>query len=299
MNLPGRFVQTIQAAFGERGRLFLESLPDLVAETSRCWQLTDVTPVPTLSYNYVAFARRLDRDVVLKIGVPEPELTSELSAHRLFDGRRCVRLLEADAARGMCLLERLLPGEMLVTLADDDRATRIAAELMLGLWRPAPSDPSLIRLSDWFKGLDNLRRHFDGATGPLPASLVERAEAASRAFFAETYAPMLIHGDLHHFNILSSDRTWLAIDPKGVIGPSAYEVGPFLMNPWCVSGLEPDTAGRLQRRLLILSEILGQEVPRLREWGIAYAVLSAWWSLSVGEDWRPVIECARLLSSSH
>ncbi len=41
-----------------------------------------------------------------------------------------------------------------------------------------------------------------------------------------------MHGDFHHFNILSSERGWLVIDPKGVIGPAGYEVGPLLINPW-------------------------------------------------------------------
>lgn len=40
-----------------------------------------------------------------------------------------------------------------------------------------------------------------------------------------------MHGDLHHENILSSVREpWLAIDPKGLIGESEYEVISFLLN---------------------------------------------------------------------
>ena len=32
-------------------------------------------------------------------------------------------------------------------------------------------------LSDWVRGLERLRRHFGGGTGPMPSALVERAEA--------------------------------------------------------------------------------------------------------------------------
>ncbi len=59
----------------------------------------------------------------LKIGVPNRELTSEMSALRFFDGKGAVRLLEADEERVMFLLERLQPGDMLATLNDDDQAT--------------------------------------------------------------------------------------------------------------------------------------------------------------------------------
>jgi hypothetical protein len=40
------------------------------------------------------------------------------------------------------LLERLRPGEMLVTLKDDDEATRIAAQLMKRIWRRSPAPTS-------------------------------------------------------------------------------------------------------------------------------------------------------------
>lgn len=298
MNLPASLIQTIQGTFGERGRLFLDCLPEQLAEAARRWQLTNIELVPNLSYNFVAFARRLDADVVLKVGVPDPELTSEMTALRLFNGRGCVRLLEADAARGMCLLERLNPGEMLVTLMDDEQATHIAADVMLALWRPAPAESAFIQLSHWLKGLEKLRLRFDGLTGPLPPHLVERAETAMREFGAETYAPTLIHGDLHHFNILSSNRGWLAIDPRGVIGPAAYEVGPLLINPWTVSGTRPETSRLTETRIVILSERLGFERQRIREWGIVHAVLSAWWSLEENSNWQHAMDCAALIAAS-
>ena len=38
--------------------------------------------------------------------------------------------------------------------------------------------------------------------------------------------------DLQHYNVLfDSDRGWLAIDPKGVIGEVEYEIGASLRNP--------------------------------------------------------------------
>ena len=206
MNLSSDFIRTIQNTFGDDGRAWLIALPDLIDEASRRWRLTNIQPVPNLSYNFVAFAARGQENVVLKIGVPNRELTSEMSALRFFDGKGAVRLLEADEERAMFLLERLQPGEMLTTLNDDDQATHIAADVMLNLWRPAPTEGAFIQLSDWFKGFEKLRLRFEGGTGPLEKTLVERAEHSVANFFSEDYAPMLIHGDLHHYNILSSEH---------------------------------------------------------------------------------------------
>jgi len=296
MNLPGPFLRTIEQVFGQRGRDFLQLLPHLVDTAVRRWQLTDVQPVSNLSYNYVAFAERLGESVVLKIGVPDRELLSEITALCLFDGRAAVRLLESDEEHCMFLLERLKPGEILTTVADDREATRIAAELMLLLWRTQISDPRLIQLADWFKGFERLRMQFGGGTGPLAADLVSRAESLARDLCAEDHVQTLIHGDLHHFNILASQRGWLAIDPKGVLGPAAYEVGPFLLNPWVVSGLQTDTPDLTRDRIAIFAEHLGLERSRVRDWGLAYAVLSAWWSLEGNEDWRPAMQCAEILA---
>lgn len=41
----------------------------------------------------------------------------------------------------------------------------------------------------------------------------------------------LLHGDLYPDNILSSQRGWLVIDPKGVIGEREFELAAFLRNP--------------------------------------------------------------------
>jgi streptomycin 6-kinase len=297
MQFPLDFIRTIQNTFGDEGRAFLHALPGLIVEASRRWDLSEVQAVPNLSYNFVAWARRGAEEVVLKIGVPNRELTSEMAALRFFNGRGAVRLLEADERRGMCVLERLRPGEMLSTLKDDDQATHTAAQVMLNLWRKPPEDIRLIQLTDWFAGLKKLRPAFKGGTGPFPERLIEEVEELLPRLFAESASPMLIHGDLHHFNILSSERGWIAIDPKGVIGHPEYEVGPMLINPMpdFLNGRRPKV--RMERRIAILSERLGFSRQSIRDWGVCHAVLSAWWDMSPdGKGGEYSLHCAELIS---
>lgn len=305
MNLPSNFIQTIQNVFGEKGRIWLDSLSSLINTAKHRWALKNIESAPNLSYNFVAFAQRPSpihsnqlEDVVLKIGVPSPELTNEVTALHLFNGQGAVILLDAATEQGMLLLERIRPGKILSTLKDDEEATHLAADVMLRLWKPVQSNSALTQLSDWFKGFDKLRKRFEGGTGPLEKKLVERAEVAVRDFFAEEHTPMLIHGDLHHFNILSSERGWLAIDPKGVIGPPAYEVGPLLVNPWDDLSNPEEIEKLTEKRIAILSERLGFEKERIREWGIAHAVLSAWWGIEDNTGWEYAMGCATILSQT-
>ena len=311
MNLPAEFVSNIQNTFREDGYAFLKSLPDSIAEASARWGLTDIQPAPTLSYNFVAFAKipspltppggahrghpGREGDVVLKMGVPNREFLSEMETLRLFNGEGACKLLDYDEEKYWMLLERLTPGVMLAEMEDDEKATRIATEVMQKIWRfdYEATDTSLrsaraqfIKLSDWFEGLKKLRRMYDGGTGPLNEKLVERVETSVRDFLQENHHPVLMHGDFHHYNILSSERGWLVIDPKGVIGPAGYEVGPLLMNPWGELINRSDIRRITRRRIAILHEQLGFERERIHAWGLAHAILSAWWSIEDNTGWE-------------
>lgn len=305
MNLPPEFIKTIHTTFGADGRGMLSRLPALIELASNQWGLSDVQPVPNLSYNFVAYAKRGRDNVVLKIGVPRDELSSETAALTLFNGDGVCRLLESDGERGMLLLERLHPGTMLSELEDDDERTHIAVDVMQKVWRSivsggsplareqTPAFCTFIKLSDWFDGLKKLRPHFNGGTGPFPREILERVEALLPELFAGADI-RLMHGDFHHYNILRSERGWLAIDPKGVIGPVGYEIGPLMLNPW----VKPMDRSRFEvqtkRRVAIIHERLGWARERIIQWSLAHAVLSAWWDIEDGMDWEYPLECAKV-----
>jgi streptomycin 6-kinase len=308
MNLPPEFISNIQNTFQERGYAFLNMLPDMIEEASARWGLTDIQPSSNLSFNFVAFANRGHEQVVLKMGVPESEMRSEMAALRLFNGKGACKLIDYDEEKYWMLLEHLKPGMMLSTLEDDEEATHIAVNVMEKIWRPGFDKPfavaqgystsafNFIKLSDWFDGLKELRQMFDSGTGPLDEKLVDRVEKSVKDFFVENHKPVLMHGDFHHFNILSSVRGWLVIDPKGVIGPACYEVGPLLINPW--GDLLSGNNFRLttKRRIDILHERLGFERERIREWGLAHAILSAWWSIEDHGDWHYALAFAEMIA---
>ena len=281
MNLSSAFVNNVITAFGDPGRRYLSALPDLLTEASRRWDLRLGKPF-LLSYNYACAVTRGDgTPAVLKIGVPNIELTSESQALRAYAGQGACRLLDADAGRGMLLLERLQPGTMLATLEDDDKATGIAAEVMHRIQQPMPEGNGFLSLRGWFDELKKLRPLFGGGSGPFPEKSLATAEGLIRDLFNENRPQVLLHGDFHHFNILLSERGWLVIDPKGVAGPAEYEVGPFLLNPWGKMPDETEAIRRTQRRITILSERLGFERKRLWAWAVCHSLLSAWWDMAV------------------
>lgn len=297
--IPDTFTQTMLELHGDKGAAWLAQLPALIADCEKRWSLTVQPPFPDLSYNYAAPAICADGSLaVLKIGVINPELLSEIEALRLYDGHGMARLLDADPKQGVLLLERLQPGTPLITLADDEAATAVAAQVMQQLWQPAPAGHSFPAVGDWARGMDRLRASFDDGYGPFPQRLVETAVSLFDELLPSQSDPVLLHGDLHHWNILQAQREpWLALDPKGVIGEPAYEVGAGLRNPVDRLTSWPDLKRIQQQRIAQFADILNLDRQRLLGWGIAQAVLSAWWSYEDhGRVGNVALACAESLS---
>jgi streptomycin 6-kinase len=110
--------------------------------------------------------------------------------------------------------------------------------------------------------------------------------------------PVLLHGDLHHENILAAGRQpWLAIDPKGLAGEPAYEIGALLRNPIPQLYTWPDLDRITARRIDQLAEELTLDRERLIGWGLAQAVLSAWWNVEDhGREWDDCLILAEILA---
>ena len=140
---------------------------------------------------------------------------------------------------------------------------------------------TLPSLDEWTRSLE----HFVADPGPLPLATLERAAALRRELVSDVPEPVLLHGDLHHANVLRSEtRGWLAIDPKGVVGERAYDVVQFLFNPG------PVTLETTRRRIDGFVERLNLDRRRVVAWAFVQSVVSACWTIEDnGTDWEEAI----------
>jgi streptomycin 6-kinase len=182
---------------------------------AREWGLELGPPFALGRYSFVAPA---GQDAVLKVTPPEDdEADEEADALELWAGVGAVRLRRRDRARRALLLERARPGDDIAGLPEEE-ATATAVAVGLRLWRPA-AEP--------FRWIgDHVPRWLDNAEGhelvPLARELYASLDAGRG---------VLVHGDFHHHNILASERGYLAIDPKPMLGEPEYDVPSFLWNP--------------------------------------------------------------------
>jgi streptomycin 6-kinase len=285
LDLPAAFLRYNQPDPG-----WLEALPATLAQLTARWSLTLGPHFPGIIINYVAPAERHDgTPCVLKLSRFVDETANEIAALRLWDGDGAARLLAADPEIGALLIERLLPGTMLTEVAatDDDEATRIAAGMLRHLWRPAPAESGLRSLADWCAAYDRNREALARGQGGFPAALFQRADALRADLLASSGTATVLHGDLHHFNVLRAQRAeWLAIDPKGLAGDRCFDVCQFLRNPGDVS------PAMMRRRLDIFCAELGLDRRRTNDWCFVHAMLDACWDFEDGNPWQHTIAYA-------
>jgi streptomycin 6-kinase len=297
VQVPTGLKDAVERVHGEKGRAFLVNLPSLLMECRQRWSLKIKEPFNNLSYNLVIPARTSrGAEVVLKLGVPCRELLTEISALGLFGGVGAVRLLEHDGARGILLLERVMPGAPVYETHGDIESTTTAAMLMQRLWRDPPAGHSFPSLAVWFQAFERLRTKFDGDTSPFPSNLIAKAERTFFELNTSSERTVILHGDLHHANILSSVRSgWLAIDPKGICGDPGYEVGPFMLNQLPAVASDSVIRDILEQRLAIFSNELRIERERLAGWAFCHAVLSALWDFEESAEWTGTVRLAQIL----
>ncbi|WP_053599759.1 aminoglycoside phosphotransferase family protein [Bacillus sp. FJAT-18017] len=293
MNLPSEFVEKITGAFGSDGTRWLENLEGLVAKYAEKWGLTIEGPAGNLTYNYVVKA--CDKEgtpVILKLGVPNYDFINEARTVRQYNGEACARLLAEDATNGAMLLEQLIPGQNLSVLNDEEQAAKEYIQVWKNIRRKLPNNFSPPSILDWAEGFTRYKSQFPDGGEPIPFEAIERANA----YMKELHDPdqiELLHGDLHHENILLSERGWLAIDPKGVSGNPYYDIMSFLINH-----LHNKKHPRelLKNRINWICEGLGLDKKRLLKASYALGTLYACWGIEDHGEWKETYQCVEWIA---
>ncbi|MEC0142138.1 aminoglycoside phosphotransferase family protein [Paenibacillus alginolyticus] len=276
-NLPKQFVQTLRDVHKDKADEWLRDFDKLINDCEKRWQIKIMTPFD-LSFNFVAPAIRKDgTEVVIKLVIPGDEFVSEVDALTLFNGNGIVKIIDVDIAKGILILERLIPGKTLASLENEDEAAQTASQVMKKLWIPAPAHSTNIPTTKHMeKKLLNISKRNTEGLGPITKEILQEAVNTYISMNAMPDKPYLLHGDLHHYNILMAAREpWLAIDPKGLIGDREYDVIQYLLNK-LPNG---DSTHVIEKRIDIFVKELNLDKKRMLSWGFAHSVLATCWTV--------------------
>jgi streptomycin 6-kinase len=255
------------------------------------WGIHQPKLFQNITYNSVYLARRVidDSGVVLKLCRNPEEMMQEAQALEFYQGHGCVRLLDCDLENSALLLEHVSPGYSLKTLFPDEEHLDVicAANVMKKLHaKPLPKErgkSDFPHLETWIADLDHPRND------ALPQRQLEKAKDLAKHLLETQTHVVLLHGDLHHDNILfdGSTHEWKAIDPKGVIGDPCYEVCAFMRNPIPDILNQENIKEIISGRIDFFSELLGFDRQRIQDWCYVSVMLSACWALEDGSIFKP------------
>jgi len=267
----------ISSLYGQLGNDWLAQIQGVVERLSVQWGLTDLIPVDNMTYNYILSGYQAARPIILKLGMDISGLENENKVLNAFKGFGAVQVLAAEP--GALLIERADPGTSLKAYfpKHDLEAVEIVCQVMHKLHQaPIPKDNNFVHVQDWLLAIDQAIE--------IPMSIRLKAIEMRNKLLATSDTEVLLHGDLHHDNILQNGESWVVIDPKGVIGERAYEVAAFIRNPIPELLAVDDPDKIIVQRIIHFSTYADLDPKRIQDWCFVQAVLSWAWALEDGID---------------
>lgn len=233
------------------GADWLASLPAIVESCAERWSLRVGAPFEGANVSHVLAVELADgAPAVLKINFPDEESEHEPDALRHWEGRGAVRLLHYEESERALLVERCVPGSQLWSVEDDEGATRIGAGVLSRLWSPAPDERCFRSLAGEAKRwARKLPLEWEALGRPFERRVLDAAVAACVELGPHQGERVVLHQDFHGGNVLRAEReSWLAIDPKPLVGEREFDAASLLRDRRWLLGRSGDAA-RIRRRL--------------------------------------------------
>lgn len=252
IDIPARTRSAVGQYFGVAGEDWLTQVDAVLSDIASRWKLSIGDPFedgwPT---NLVYRVMSGETEMVLKTGYPQPELYTELAVLKRWRGLTGrVQLVDYDKDIPCMLLERINPG--LTFRASGQRLKDVDVR---GLIRDMPTviedDHEFPTYLNWVdRAFTAFQRQHQ--VDHWLAGHIEWVWQRVLQLYDEHEPSFLLHGDLHHENMLLDGEVELvAIDPKGVIGPRLFEYGRFMHNFLFDSDVPPEA--QIQERSAVFA----------------------------------------------
>ena len=255
------------------------TMQDRLRHGTALWQLDALSPVYEGTSKAVYQAESMEYGpVILKINTNLQEAEHETAALSVGTGGGYCKLYASNLTLGLLLEERICPGIPL--RREPDPAQRVACfhKVFRRIHTNAPSDGETYL--DWLERAETFCQH--NPAGFTFREDARRARQIGESMFAAYPERVLLHGDLHHDNILLDAQSgYRAIDPKGIAGPPIFDIPRFLLNE--LEPEAPDALSHMEMVLQLASRTSGFPLPQLRELLYMEAVLANVWCAEDGE----------------
>jgi len=247
------------------------------------WHLSDFKQMTYDSINVLFTCLSADHGPsILKIGYNATESERECNVLKTYQKMLFCKVYEADLENGVMLLEKIVPGTTLRKESCLDRRLDVFCQAFEGLHvksRNGGVYPTYLELVDKAVAYMKQCKHDEELY-----DCILRAKQLCRELSVHYSQKLLLHGDLHHDNmLLDRGGTYRIIDPKGVIGDPVFDVMRFIINEFDET-LDATFDKKFNRIIEVISEKL--RIPKGDLYQLVYIemCLTQSWHLEDGKE---------------
>lgn len=249
MYLTKEQINKIKAHFGDS---FYNELLHGLAKYSDIWGLSNFEHIDYYSVNCLFKCHSyIYGDCVIKIGKPCREVITEYNALNEYNNGKFCNVFNADTANGVLLLECIKPAIRLREITDINKRLEVFCSIFSKLHIKASDDSIYPSYINWVDNITNYMKQ--RSDYPEITAYMIKAQEVCRNLSLVYNNKMLLHGDLHHDNIVLSGNNYVLIDPKGVIGDKVFDIPRYILNELFDETIDNSTFNKITHIIKALS----------------------------------------------
>lgn len=263
-----------------------KSIQERLQTASRKWNLTGITCIYEKETRGVYDADSAEfGPVILKINANSDSLAREYHTLTDMKGTACCQAYAFDNTYGLLLEEKVLQGTPLERESDYEKRAACFAQVFEKI-HVVPKDST--NYSSYLNWVQRACKSVENQTN-MESSMelsdgMHLAVEIAEKMFKKYPERVLLHGDLHHENILQSKSgNYVIIDPKGVIGPPVFDIPRFVLNE-----LDKYENSRqeihIDKVIQIISRLLKYPVDDIYQLFFMEVMLANAWNFEDGEE---------------
>jgi len=254
LELPESFkIKTINR-YGKLGQEWLDNIDNIIDQYTKQFELENIELAEKSNVNLVVFATsRQFGEVVMKLC--SPTSTREINIMQQYSENYVPKCYYSNLDERIMILERLSPGYSLRHLENLEDRIKVFSDLSNHLFIPANGTENFLTFEEIFEK----RMQYLSENKHLFSDILWMFDIAQNLYekIQNMNLPKyILHGDLHHKNILKARENWKAIDPHGIIGERVFETSQFIRSELKISTLEKD---KINEIVSLLSAYFGED----------------------------------------
>ncbi len=214
MELPIKCKEKIMQLYPTNGKEIIRNSENLIDNIVSKYKLENTQILDRMSYNLIIDAYSKEyKNVIVKIGISKNTISREIEFYNIYSRNNNVcKVYDFNIGMNYLVLKKALPALKLDKIQSFDRRLKIYKKIFQSLNEEKNFSRTLPLYKDIFlKSVTNCKEKF----------LQENIWKAKN-FLLEIenlhLTKYVLHGDMHHWNIVLDDCEWKLIDPARICG---------------------------------------------------------------------------------